>query len=115
MSPTEAILRRSVDLSGNGGGSGTAASGAGSSSGAGSAAGGASGGGLVAHAANCSSSTATPSCRVHVRELVTQADPQDVYFCGTQTAAEHIQFIQIVGRADVNTMVVTVIDLYALY
>lgn len=60
ISPTEAMLRRSVDLAGGGGGTGITGFGV-ASIGLAGASGVSSGAGLVAHATNCSIATAAAS------------------------------------------------------
>lgn len=108
------MLTRIVALSGSGSGSGT-----GSGSGGGGGAGACSatlgsvstaGSGGVAHAA----SSARAQIAANRFRLVTEPDTQDVDLRGAQPAAQHVEFVQVLGRADVDTVVVAVVYLDAL-
>lgn len=104
---------RMADLSGSGGGGGSASGGA-SSTGAAGGSGEGSGGEVAAHAANSSGENPTASCCNLRAILVTEANPENIDLRGAQTAAQHIQFVQIVGRANIHAMVISIVDLYAL-
>ena len=111
MSPTDAILILSSLLSGSGGGGGGTGSGVGGSTTTGSGAGsGAGGGACVAHP---SSSDAASSDAMRARS-VTEADAQYVDLRRAQAAAQHIEFIEVISRTNVDAMVVAVVDLDAL-
>jgi len=98
---------RKVDLSvsgGAGGGTGSVGGGAGTASVA-------TGSGPAAQAASSDSVRTKKPVRVLV---VTEANTENIDLGRTQTAAQHIQLIEIIGRADVNTMVGAVVDFDAL-
>ena len=68
------------------------------------------GGGVPAQAA----STRLAKRQMIRRPLVTEAYAQHIYLRGAQTAAKHVEFVQIVGRPDVYAVVVLFIDLCTL-
>lgn len=107
------MLMRNADFGGGAGGDG-AAGGAIASTGCVGTSTSGSGAGPVAQAAS-NRAVATPAPqRAIPRTLVTEANPEDIDFRGPEAAAQHVQFIQIVGRADVDAVVVSIIDLDAL-
>jgi len=112
MSPTDAMLIRMADLSGSGGGGG-GGSGASTMAGSGGSFGADSGSGSggVAHAASSVSAQRPRSVRISV---VTEADAEYVNLRCAQTTAQHVQFVKVVGRADINAMVIAVVNLDAL-
>ena len=113
MSPAAAILMRIADLSGSGGAGGAAGT-TGCVTGGG-AAGGASGSrggcGCPAQAASRAARATGTVCRT----LITKADTEYVDLSDAQATAQHVQLVKIVGRPDVNAVVVTVVDLDTLY
>ena len=111
MSPTDAMLMRIPDLSGSGGGGGRrgSAGAAGSVSGGGAGA----GSGAVAQAASSDSDSASSSDAMRAL-VVTEPDTQYIDLRSAQAAAQQVQFVEILGRADVDAVVVAVIDLDAL-
>ena len=110
MSPTAAILIRSSLLSGLGGGAGSGAGG-----GAGSmrftVTGGAGSSGTVV--AQPASANAARKKQLRTM-LVTDPNAKYIYFCAAQTAAQHVELVQVFGRSYVNAVVVLVINLDAL-
>jgi hypothetical protein len=95
------MLMRMSDLSGSGSGGGSVGGGAGSSGADGGSAGGSggdSGEGVAAHAANSNSANASANGFSPGVVLVTETDPKNIDLRGSQTAAQHVQFVQIVGR-----------------
>ena len=115
MSPTDAMLMRIADLSGSGSGSGGSGGGVGAGSGtstsAGFGGGSGAGSGCVEHAASSDSANRQTSFR---RSVVTEADAEYVNLRCAQTTAQHVQFVKVVGRADINAMVIAVVNLDAL-
>ena len=111
MSPTEAMLILKERLSGSGGGAGSvtsdtsAATGATSSTGAGVSAGGA-----VAHPASTADSRSN-SCR---DELITEPDSKHIDLCCAQTAAQDIEFVEVIGRPDAHAVISLVVDRHPL-
>lgn len=102
------MLTRIVDRSGGGGGGGNvfAAGGrGGGDTGVGSS------GGTVAQAANCNVS----SNKNNFLKLVTEPDTHDVNFGCPQSTPSHVQLIKILDGADINSKVISIIDLCALY
>lgn len=113
MSPTDAIVIRSVDLSGDIGA--TESSGAGTVSVGGATAGlglaPASGcGGIVEQAASVSSRSSASDLFV----LGTETNDEHVDLCRAQSTPEHIQFVQVINRPDAHAMIGLVIDRDAL-
>ena len=111
MSPTDTMLTRIADLSGFGGFGDGGGSGSGASTVTGSGGGCGAGSGGVAHAASSSSAKRPESFCMSV---VTESNSEYINLCRAQTTAQHVQFVKVVGRSYVNTMVVAVIDFYAL-
>lgn len=109
------MLRRSVDLAGGWGGTAVAGAGAGSIGDGGGDSGASSGTEVVTHADKCSATTASPRRAPLTRLLVTQTNPEYVDLRCAQTAPQHVQFIEVVSRANVHAMIIPVVDLYALY
>jgi len=110
MSPTAAILIRNSLLSGSGGGAGFGAGG-----GAGSTRFTVTGGVGSSGAVVAQPVSANAARKKQLRTmLVTDPNAKYVYFCATQTAAQHVEFIKVVGRSYVNAVVVLVINLDAL-
>ena len=110
MSPTDAMLIRIADLSGaGGGGGGGGVSGTSTTAGSGGRCG--AGSGCVAHAA---SSDSVKRPRSFLISVVTEANAEYVDLCHAQTTAQHVQFVKVVGWADINAMVVAVVNLDAL-
>lgn len=70
--------------------------------------------GPVVHAAINSIATVAVSERKDAAALVTEANPEDINLRHTQAAAQHVQLIEIIGRADVDTVIVAIVDLDAL-
>ena len=104
---------RNVLLSGSGGGAGlNGFTGSGGSAGSGftvtcSSTG--SSGGAPAHAASASAKSA----RIRWR-LVTEPDAQHVDLRRTQAAAQHVEFVEVFGRPDIDAVVITIVDHDAL-
>lgn len=113
MSPTEAMLTRSDDLAGRGGGAGVSGSGV-ASIGLSDGSTVSSSAGVVAQAASCSTAITAASRQVLTNALVTQTNPENVDLGGTQATAQHVQFVKIIGRANVHAVIILIIDLYAL-
>lgn len=105
MSPTDAILMRKVDLSGAGGDGGAVGRGAASGTGAETGA-----GGTLAHAASCNKAKQKNSRA----DLVTESNTHDVNLGRAQPAARHIQFIKVVYRSNIDTVIIAIIDLRTL-
>jgi hypothetical protein len=106
------MLRRKCDMSGRAGGGGAggcggvgnASTGAGCGSGVDSVSGGA------AHAASDIAARPIDICR----KLVTQTNTQYVDLGNTQAAAQHVEFIEVIRRADTHPVIGLVVDRYAL-
>ena len=110
MSPTAPILMRYSLLLGSGGGVGSGAGG-----GAGSTRFTVTGGAGPSGAVVAQPASANAARKKQLRMiLVTDPNAKYVYFCATQTAAQHVEFVKIVGRSYVNAVVVLVINLDAL-
>ena len=65
----------------------------------------------AAHAANSDSARMDKTVRALV---VTEADTKHVDLRDTQSTAQHVQFVEVIRRPYVDTMVVAVVDLDAL-
>lgn len=109
MSPTEAMLILKERLSGSGGAWITGTGSGPESSAAVPGIGGCSGG-VVAQPAS-SASSKMPSA---AEDLVTEPYAQNVNLCSTQTTAQQVEFIEIVGRTDAHAVVSSVVDCHAL-
>jgi len=106
------MLIRIDDRSGGGAGCGSS-TGGGSGAGSGGA-GGVSlttGAGVVVQAASCSASSAIAKRQ----ELVTEPDTHDIDLGRPEPAARHIEFVKIVNGADVDPVVIAIIDPCALH
>lgn len=91
---------------------GGAGGGGGSADGSGIAGGGVvSGTGELAQAASCNNSRA-PSIRI---ALITESYSQDVDLCRAQATAQQVEVIEIIGRSNIDAVVVAVVDFDALY
>ena len=108
MSPTAAILIRSVLLSGPGGGAG--AGGGATSGGCASGWGMVSSGGATVQAATCSDNNKKSAVR-----LVSDADTKYIDLCGAQPAAQQGECLEVGGRSDVDAMVIASVYLDSLY
>ena len=109
MSPTDAIVIRSVDLSGD--------IGAAESTGAGTeSVGGASAGLELAPASGCGGiveqavSVSSRSSASDLFALGTETNNEHVDLCRAQSTPEHIQFVQVINRSDAHTMIGLVVD-----
>lgn len=105
MSPTAAILIRKSLLSGSGGGAGFGGGGGAGSTRSTVTGGAGSSGAVVVQAVSANAATRKQLRRM----LVTDPNAKYVNFRGTQSAAQHVEFVKIVGRPYVNAMVVLVI------
>ena len=109
MSPTAAIVILNAAPGGSVSGAGVIGGGGGAA-GCGSSIGGDVGIGVLAHAASTSGNKTLSADLA----LVTEPNSQNVYLGSAQATSEHIQFVEIIGRADTYTMVGFVVDRYAL-
>ena len=109
MSPTAAMLNRSVLLSTSPAASGASATAARPGTGESSGVAGLSGGPAVQAAMH--SSTTPKELR---RVSITEADAQNVDAGRPQTASEDVQFVEIVDRSDTYAMIGLVVDRDAL-
>ena len=112
MSPTDANVMRYSLMSGSGGGAGGAggAAGSGSVTATGSAGSTGGGSGVVAQPASIASSRAATGSLV----LVTKPDAQYVDLGRAQAAAQHVEFIEIIRRANTYPVISLVVDRNAL-
>ena len=102
------MLIRNVLLSGPGGGAG--AGGIDTSTGFAAGSVGISSGGVTVQAAACSDNNSKSAL-----SLVGNADTEYINLCGTQAAAQEVEFVEVVGRSDVDAMVITRVYLDSLY
>jgi len=101
-----------VDLSGSGGATTAGTSTMGSAAGAGAGSGADSG--TVAHAESTSNKETAASCRSGVDLLITETNTKHVDLGRAQPTAQHVQLVKIVRRANIYSMVITIVHLNAL-
>ena len=111
MSPTDAILILNALLSGSGGGAGArGAAGSGFAVSIASIEVGALPGGAVVQPASAASTR-----RAKVREeLITEPDAKHIDLSRSQTATQHVELVEVIGRAYAHTVIGLVINSYTL-